>query len=57
VTPRQLRYWLRRNEYTREGLAEALGVGRATVYRWLAQKEPLPRLVELALKGLEAEKK
>lgn len=37
---------------TQSGLADALGIHRTTVARWETGKQPIPKWVELALRGL-----
>ena len=47
-----LRHWRVRYGYTVVGLAEALGVGRRTLQRYLSGQSSIPRAIELALEAL-----
>ncbi len=57
MTPTDLSAWMTRNGLdTIVGAATALGMGRNTVAQYLSGKQAIPRYVELACKGLEAER-
>ena len=55
MTGGELRAWRKANGYqTQEALQRELGIkSRGTISAWENASEPLPRLVELALKALE----
>ncbi len=52
MEPEKLRQWMDQHGETPAGLAVALEVNRATVYRWLNGATPIPKSVELALEVL-----
>lgn len=55
MSPEALRIWIDAHRYTVSGLADALGVSRATMHRWLAGTTSIPAMVERALRDLERE--
>ncbi|WP_428987836.1 helix-turn-helix transcriptional regulator [Methylocapsa aurea] len=48
-----IREWRRRNKYTQDALALALGVSRQTVVGWEKSEYPPSTLIQLALLALE----
>ena len=55
MTPAELRAWRARCGLTSwQAVADALGLSRRMVYRYLDGEWPIPLTVELACRGLEA---
>jgi len=52
----EFRDWLQRNQLTLTTAAQALGLTRRTISQYSSGARPLPKTVQLALKGFEAEK-
>ena len=52
-TPEDLSAWIERMGYTRQQAADALGVGRDIVQRWLAASTPIERRTALACAALD----
>lgn len=56
MEPSELRAWMdKRGWPSARALAPRLGVDPSTLTRWLSGESRLPEMVELALRGLEAE--
>jgi DNA-binding XRE family transcriptional regulator len=53
----EFRDWLQRNQLTLTTAAEALGLTRRTISQYSSGARPLPKMVHLALKGFEAERR
>lgn len=56
MTGRQLRNWMRRNNYTVAAFARDLGVGERIVYRWRGGDSKVPKHVDLACEALAAQR-
>lgn len=52
----EFRDWLQRNQLTLTTAAHVLGLTRRTISQYSSGARPLPKTVQLALKGFEAEK-
>ncbi len=57
MTPQDLKEWRKKNGYTQQGLADAIGTYQVTVARWENGTRAIPKLLTLALKALACEKK
>ncbi len=57
MTPEDLKEWRKTHSYTQQGLADTLGVIRLTITRWENGTRAIPKLLELALRTLDCEKK
>ncbi|MBP7529804.1 MAG: helix-turn-helix transcriptional regulator [Syntrophorhabdaceae bacterium] len=57
MTPQDLKTWRKKNGYTQQGLADAIGIYQVTVARWENGTRAIPSMLALALKGLECEQK
>lgn len=55
VTADELRAWMRERGYSVRALAAETGHAPATVQRYRDGSQPIPRVFELALRGIEAE--
>lgn len=55
MTPENLKAWRKKNGYTQETLARALGVIKLTVSRWETGDRHIPSFLALALRALELE--
>jgi hypothetical protein len=52
MTPSTLTAWMTRLEYNKSEAAEALGIARTTLDRYLAGSVAIPRVVELACEAV-----
>lgn len=55
MTPKELKAWRRKNEYSQSHLARVLGVIPLTVSRWERGVREIPSFLHLALRCLELE--
>lgn len=55
MTADQLREWMRDHGYTVRGLATMLDRAPNTIQRYRSGQEPIPRVIVLALRGLESQ--
>ena len=55
VTPKELKAWRHKNDYSQGRLAKILGVIPLTVSRWELGVREIPSFLHLALKWLEKE--
>ena len=55
MTPSTLTQYTERLGLTKQALCLRLGISRATLNNYIKGKYPIPKLVELALKQIEAE--
>ncbi len=53
MTPETLTAWMIRLGYNKVEAAEALGIARTTLDRYLSGRTAIPKVVELACKTLE----
>lgn len=49
----EFKAWRERRGYTQTSIAQELGVSRFTVINWEKMEDDLPRILVLAIKGLE----
>lgn len=56
MTPEQFRVWITDHGYTQESLAEALGINRTSLYKWLMGRHPVTVTVKLALDHLASKR-
>ena len=54
-TGAEIAFWCIENCYSKDLLANELGVTRQTLFNWSRNKETIPRVVALALRALELE--
>jgi transcriptional regulator with XRE-family HTH domain len=58
LTPQTLSAWMTRLDYNKSEAAEALGIARSTLDRYLSGKTAIPKVVELACSAVwDREKK
>jgi hypothetical protein len=55
VTGKGLRDWMHARDYTVAGLADELDMSERRVYYLRQSRKQIPKLVQLALRGLEAQ--
>ena len=53
MTPAEFRHWRERKAYTLDAAAKALGISRRMVAYYEQGDRPIPRVVALAIRGLE----
>ena len=53
MTPTDLAAWMHRLHLNKMQAANALGIARSTLDRYLSDSKPIPKLVELACRTLE----
>ncbi len=53
MTPKELKTWRKRNDFSQSQLARALGVHTITVSRWEISLREIPSFLRLALERLE----
>jgi len=53
MNPFNLKSQRKASGYSQAALADALGVSRCTVNRWEAGKQPIPKMVQVAIKCLQ----
>lgn len=56
MSAERFRDWMKRNKFTLDGAADALGLSRRTIAYYLSEEQIIPKTVMLATEGLEARK-
>lgn len=57
MNPKQLQKFLDEAEMSQRGAAKALGIDERTMRRYIAGEQPVPRVVEFALRWVAAQKR
>jgi len=52
MTPEALKQWIADHEYTHESLAQALGISRSSLHKWITGRHPVMPTAKLALEQL-----